>query len=92
MTPGERLQPDLIGASRRLRIAAGSGSRPRMVNQLLKQFRQMKKMMRRATRGDGLEAMMEAMPPGFEEMAGPAAPARAGSSHTKSRKPRRRKR
>ena len=91
MTADERLQPDIIGASRRLRIAAGSGSDPVMVNQLLKQFRQMKKMMRRMSRGDGLESMMEAMPQGFEEMAGGTAVARAGS-RTKSKKSRRRKR
>ncbi len=90
MTPAERLQPELIGASRRMRIASGSGSEPVAVNQLLKQFRQMKKMIRRATRGDGLEAMMDAMPPGFGDMGGAPVP-RAGG-RAKSRKSRRRKR
>ena len=80
MTPAERLQPELIGASRRLRIATGSGAEPVAVNQLLKQFRQMKKMIRRATRGEGLEAMMDAMPPGFGEMGGAPVPAR-GQPH-----------
>ena len=45
MTPEERLAPDVIDGSRRKRIAAGSGSEPVEVNQLLKQFRQMKKIM-----------------------------------------------
>jgi len=89
MTPQERRQPELIGASRRQRIAAGSGSEPVMVNQLLKQFRQMKKMMRKLSRGDGLESMLDAMPPGLEGMAGPAS-ARAGR-RSRSRKSRRKK-
>ena len=45
MTPKERRRPELINASRRKRIAAGSGTSVAEVNQLLKQFEQMKAMM-----------------------------------------------
>ena len=46
MTPRERREPQIIDGSRRSRIAKGSGSSVTAVNQLLKQFDQMKKMMR----------------------------------------------
>ncbi len=46
MTPEERRRPDIIGGSRRRRIARGSGTTPQDVNQLLNQFSQMQKMMR----------------------------------------------
>ena len=46
MTPDERRRPELIGGSRRRRIARGSGTTPQDVNQLLNQFSQMQKMMR----------------------------------------------
>jgi signal recognition particle subunit SRP54 len=46
MTPDERGNPDLINGSRRRRIALGAGVEVRDVNQLLKQFREMKKMMK----------------------------------------------
>ncbi|NCA95485.1 MAG: signal recognition particle protein [Methanomicrobia archaeon] len=46
MTEAERNQPDLIDGSRRKRIAAGSGNDIQDVNQLLKQFSQMRKMMK----------------------------------------------
>ena len=46
MTPGERQQPELIDGSRRRRISRGSATDTTEVNQLLKQFRQMKKVMR----------------------------------------------
>ncbi len=46
MTPGERRNPDIIGGSRRRRIAAGSGVQVQEVNKLLKQFNQSKKMMK----------------------------------------------
>lgn len=45
MTPAERENPRLLNASRRRRIARGSGTQVRDINQLLKQFRQMQKMM-----------------------------------------------
>ncbi len=47
MTPGERRNPDIIKASRKRRIAAGSGSTVQEVNRLLKQFEDMRDMMKR---------------------------------------------
>jgi signal recognition particle subunit SRP54 len=47
MTPAERADVDLIDGSRRLRIAKGSGSDPGEVGQLVKQFKEMQKMMKR---------------------------------------------
>jgi signal recognition particle subunit SRP54 len=51
MTPGERSHPELIKGSRRLRIARGSGTSVQQVNQLVKQFGQMRKVMRQVGRG-----------------------------------------
>ena len=51
MTPGERARPDLIDGSRRKRIAHGSGTTVTAVNQLVKQFGQMKKMMAQLAKG-----------------------------------------
>jgi signal recognition particle subunit SRP54 len=47
MTPKEREKPELIDANRKKRIAAGSGRTIQEINNLLKQFEQMKKMMKR---------------------------------------------
>ena len=46
MTPEERRRPELIKGSRRLRIAKGSGTTVQQVNQLVKQFGEMRKMMK----------------------------------------------
>lgn len=46
MTTRERQKPQIIGASRKVRIAKGSGTRVQDVNELLKQFDQMKQMMK----------------------------------------------
>ena len=46
MTMEERRKPSIIGANRKIRIAKGSGTRVQDVNQLLKQFAQMQKMMK----------------------------------------------
>jgi signal recognition particle subunit SRP54 len=51
MTPGERTHPELIKGSRRLRIARGSGTNVQQVNQLVKQFGQMRKVMKQVGRG-----------------------------------------
>jgi signal recognition particle subunit SRP54 len=51
MTPEERSRPELIKGSRRLRIARGSGTNVQRVNQLVKQFEQMRKVMRQMGRG-----------------------------------------
>lgn len=47
MTPDERRKPQIINGSRRRRIAMGSGTRVQDVNQLLRQFDEMKKMIKR---------------------------------------------
>ena len=49
MTMEERRRPQIISGSRRIRIAQGSGSAVSDVNQVLKMFRQMRKMMKRVT-------------------------------------------
>ncbi|MGH9186250.1 MAG: signal recognition particle protein [Acidimicrobiales bacterium] len=54
MTPRERVRPEIIDGSRRQRIAAGSGTAPAEVSQLIKQFRDMQKMMRRIQSVPGL--------------------------------------
>jgi len=51
MTPEERRKPELIKGSRRLRIARGSGTSVQQVNRLVKQFAQMRKVMRQVGRG-----------------------------------------
>jgi signal recognition particle subunit SRP54 len=51
MTPEERKYPDTINGSRRRRIAAGSGTTPQDVNQLLKQWKEAKKMMQSMASG-----------------------------------------
>ena len=69
----ERKKPDLLNASRKRRIAAGSGVDVADVNRLLKQHRQMADMVKSLSRGGGkgLAGMMSAlgggggMPPGF---------------------------
>jgi signal recognition particle subunit SRP54 len=53
MTAEERRKPEIINGSRRQRIAAGSGLTVQDVNQLLKQFREMKKMMKTMTKLSG---------------------------------------
>jgi signal recognition particle subunit SRP54 len=57
MTPEERRNPSIINSSRKKRIAKGSGSSITEVNQLLKQFNQMAKMMKMMQGGKG-KAMM----------------------------------
>lgn len=52
MTPKERRNPDIIKASRKTRIAAGSGTSVQEVNRLLQQFDQMKKMMKQMSNGN----------------------------------------
>lgn len=60
MTPRERQAPDIIGASRKRRIAAGSGTRVQDVNRLLKQFDSMRQLMKQLT-GKGARRMMRGM-------------------------------
>jgi signal recognition particle subunit SRP54 len=51
MTPDERRRPDIIKGRRRARIANGSGTSVQQVNQLVKQFGEMRKMMRGLSQG-----------------------------------------
>jgi len=60
MTPAERAKPELIKASRKRRIAAGSGVAVQEVNRLLNQFEQMQKMMKMVSKG-GMQKMMRSM-------------------------------
>ena len=57
MTPKERRNPDLIKASRKVRIAAGSGTSVPDVNKLLKQHQQMETVMKRMKKMGGLGAL-----------------------------------
>jgi signal recognition particle subunit SRP54 len=52
MTPYERRNPDILKASRKIRIAKGSGRSVEEVNRLLKQFEQMKQMMKQMKNGN----------------------------------------
>ena len=60
MTPEERKKPQTINASRKKRISKGSGTSVQEVNQLLKQFNQMGKMMK-MMQGNGGKKMMQMM-------------------------------
>jgi signal recognition particle subunit SRP54 len=66
MTPKERREPTLIDGSRRKRIAAGSGTSVQQVNQVLQQYRQMRKLMKQFATGGG-----PAMPAGMGQARGP---------------------
>ena len=61
MTPKERRSPKIINASRKRRIARGSGTTVNQVNQLLRQFSQMRKIMKQlqSGRGRGLMSMFQ---------------------------------
>jgi len=67
MTPKERRNPELIQGSRKRRITRGSGTQVQDLNRLLKQHKQMQKMMKKM-KGGGMQKMMRGlggmMPPG----------------------------
>lgn len=67
MTKKEREHPDIINASRRRRIAAGSGMSVEDVNRLLRQYEQMKKMFKQMNKKGGRRQMLRGMggPSGF---------------------------
>jgi signal recognition particle subunit SRP54 len=71
MTPQERREPQMINGSRRLRIANGSGMTTTEVNQLLKQFKEVQKMMKMLGKGPkglrGAKELMSQLP----DMGGP---------------------
>jgi signal recognition particle subunit SRP54 len=58
MTPHERRYPDIISGSRKQRIARGSGTDIADINRLLKQHKQMQKMMKKFTKKGGIQKMM----------------------------------
>ena len=69
MTRGERKKPDLIKASRKVRIANGSGTSVQDVNKLLKQYQEMTRMMKKMKKM-GKKGLMRSglpgmMPPGM---------------------------
>jgi signal recognition particle subunit SRP54 len=68
MTPAERRSPDLINGSRKRRITQGSGTQIQDLNRLLKQHKQMQKMMKKVGKKGGMTRMMRGlggmMPPG----------------------------
>ncbi|MBR5440868.1 MAG: signal recognition particle protein [Prevotella sp.] len=64
MTPYERSHPDVLNQSRRMRLAKGSGTNIQEVNRLIKQFDQMRKMMKMVSGGgmSGMKGLMRGMP------------------------------
>ncbi len=61
MTPAERRDPELISGSRKRRIALGSGTQVQDVGRLIKQHKQMQKMMKKVTAKGGMAKMMRGM-------------------------------
>ena len=62
MTPQERENPQILNASRKKRIAAGSGTTVQDVNQLIRQFDQAKQMMKQVTQMKGKGRMRMRFP------------------------------
>ncbi|KEI71372.1 signal recognition particle protein [Endozoicomonas elysicola] len=61
MTPSERANPDIMNGSRKKRIAAGSGTQIQDINRLIKQHKQMSKMMKKVTKKGGMNKLMRGM-------------------------------
>ncbi len=61
MTPSERANPDIMNGSRKKRIAAGSGTQIQDINRLIKQHKQMSKMMKKVTKKGGMSKLMRGM-------------------------------
>ena len=81
MTPLERRKPDLIKATRKRRIAVGSGVQVQEVNRMLKQFEQMRDMMKKM-KGGGMMKMMKRMGAmkGLGGLGGPGGPRGPGGA------------
>ncbi len=75
MTKQERRHPDLLKGSRRARVARGSGTQPADVNRLLKQYKQMSKMMSKLGKG-GSKGLMRQMRGAMRGMGGGMPPMR----------------
>jgi signal recognition particle subunit SRP54 len=65
MTPNERRHPQILHASRKRRIAAGSGTAVPEVNKLLKQYQQMQTMMKRVKKMGHKQFLARGLPPGL---------------------------
>ena len=63
MTHKERENPEIINSSRKNRIASGSGTSIQQVNQLLKQFEEMRKMMKTMNKMGGGKRALSALNP-----------------------------
>ena len=61
MTPAERRDPEIISGSRKRRIALGSGTQVQDVGRLIKQHKQMQKMMKKFTAKGGMAKMMRGL-------------------------------
>ncbi len=61
MTPDERANPEVLNISRKRRIAKGSGHKMTEVNQFIKQFHQMKKMMNMMSKGKNMNNLLSQM-------------------------------
>jgi signal recognition particle subunit SRP54 len=98
MTPAERRRPEVIDMSRKRRIARGSGTSVNTVNELLKQFEAMRRMMSQMKKGGLLSRLAGRLMPGRGgeglpdlasvlpgEGAAPAAPARSGDRDARRR-------
>ena len=68
MTPSERRRPEIINGSRRKRIARGSGTNVSQVNKLLKQYRDMKRMIARELHKKGMDANIKLGMGGIREI------------------------
>jgi signal recognition particle subunit SRP54 len=94
MTPRERRNPELIKGRRRIRIAKGSGTSVQQVNQLVKNFQQMRKMMKQMSKGGlkdigammGGAGMPGGMPGGAGQAGQGAVGVRGGSRAARRRK------
>ncbi len=62
MTPEERNRPELLNMSRKRRIAKGCGRNIHEINQFIKQFDQMRKMMHKMSNSKGMQGMMGGFP------------------------------
>jgi signal recognition particle subunit SRP54 len=62
MTPKERSNPDLLDGKRKLRLAKGSGNTIQDVNQFIKQFEEMKKMMKSMQKMSAAGRMIKGLP------------------------------
>ena len=61
MTPKERVNPECLNTSRRMRLAKGSGTNIQEVNKLIKQFDQTRKMMKLVTNNNKMAQMAKMM-------------------------------